>query len=100
MTSALGEMETMLAAWRDAEAKAEALRQFRDTGGEHRLRVSTDANDQVPARLLAEMMEGDGFRWFITNAIKIAEHRAAVARNGFLATASAEAVASEIGGAA
>lgn len=100
MTAALGTMEGLLAAWREAEAKAEAIRQFRDTGGEHRLRVATDTNDHVPARLLAEMMEGDGFRWFIANAIKIAEHRAAAARKAFLTAATAEGLAADFGGAA
>ena len=88
MTASIGEFESLLAAWREAEAKAEVLRQFRDAGGEHRLRVSTDLPDQVPARVLEEMMDGGGFRWLLNSAVKHAEERAAKAEQAFRFTAA------------
>lgn len=98
MTAEIGKMEGLLAGWRAAEAKAEALRQFRDTGGEHRLRISTDVTDQVPARVLEEMMDGGGFAFLICKGVQIAEKRAEAAKQEFLAEAAAGHFSSGFGG--
>ena len=88
MTAGIGEFESLLANWREAEAKAEVLRQFRDSGGEHRLRINTDLPDQIPARVLEEMMDGGGFRWLLNTAVKHAEERAEKAEKTFRVTAA------------
>lgn len=98
MTADIGKMEGLLAGWRASEARAEALRQFRDTGGEHRLRISTDIADQVPARILQATMENGGFAAVIRNCVKILESEAETAKQEFLAEAAAGHFASGFGG--
>lgn len=85
MTADLGKYEALLAEWRNKEAQAEALRQFRDSGGEHRLRISIDSDDKpVIASLMCSMMEGKGYHAILGSAVGRAEREAEAAKRAFL----------------
>lgn len=82
--SDIGTHERMLANWRNKEAQAEALRQFRDTGGQHRIRITTDNENAVIEKLIDAMMDGNGFLAIINSAVKKAENNAAEAKRDFM----------------
>ena len=88
MTNDLGTYERLVAAWRNAETKAEALRQFRTNGGQHRIRVTTDNDNAVIDNLLGAMMDGKGFAAILNSAVSRAENEAAEAKAALLGQAT------------
>lgn len=82
--SDIGTYEQLLANWRNKEAQAEALRQFRDTGGKHRIRITTDNENTVIEKLLCSMMDGQGFVAILNSAVGRAENEAKEARGRFM----------------
>jgi hypothetical protein len=92
----IGSYEKALADWRVAQAKVDALKEFRANGGEYRLRMSTDAGDTVEARLLDEMLRGSGYRQFLEQAIRVAQLSVDRAANELRTLALADAVREDI----
>lgn len=88
--------EKALADWRFAQAKVDALKEFRANGGEFRLRMSTDAGDTVEARLLDEMLRGSGYRQFLDQAIRVARMAADRAAEEMRSLALSDVVADDI----
>lgn len=73
----LDRYESLLADWREKEEHAVRLREFRDTGGEHRLRVSIVQADPVLASAAApvfeRLMKGAGWKKMVDLAVLEAE---------------------------
>ena len=85
--------ESLLADWRNAQTKVDALRAFADKGGAHRLRIETDGDHPVIIRIMDDLMQEGGYSAFLASAIKRAEHHAAKAQRAFL-----DAAVSDSGG--
>lgn len=69
--------ESLLANWREKEEHAARMREFRDTGGVHRLKVAVFQADPVLAAAAAptlnDLMKGAGWQKVVDMAVKSAE---------------------------
>lgn len=95
--------ERLLAEWRTAETRAEALRQFQANGGAYRLRITLDGEEAVPTSILDDLLRHDGYRSLLITAIRRAEAIAQDAKQAFLSEAAGDAIgidAARAGGAA
>lgn len=97
MTKALeiGTVERLLAEWREAQAVVDTLLEFRDNGGEHRLRMRTDGPESaVPGSLIERILaDHGGYKAAISFSIDRAQKEAEQARAAFLAECSGQHMA-------
>jgi len=98
MTDGIGKYEKALNAWRDAQAEADALKEFDANGGEFRLRVRIDNNDPVITGIIDQQLRGPGYRAVLNHAIKVAQSKADQAAKAFKEIAFADAMAEEFAG--
>jgi hypothetical protein len=88
----LGSYESLLNQWRDAEAKAEQVRQFFENGGAFRLRIAVINDGPVVTSIMGDflndMMRGKGFEAMAKSAINRAEQAALTARAAMLGMAA------------
>ncbi len=97
-TLEIGTAEKLLADWREAQAVVDTLLEFKETGGEHRLRMRTDGSETViPGSLVDRLLsENGGYAAVLGAAIKRAEIKAEAARKAFLAECAGQAIAEEV----
>lgn len=103
MSADRSKFERLLAEWRNAETRAEALRQFQTNGGAFRLRIVGDGEETIPTGILDELLRHEGYRVLLATAIKRADGIAADAKQAFLSEAVGDSIgidASQAGGAA
>lgn len=98
MSAARTSLERLMAEWRDADARVEALRQFQKNGGGFRLQVTSDGENFVPGNILDDLLrQGEGFHVLLRTGIKEAERKAEAAKQAFLAEAVGESIGSSVG---
>lgn len=84
MSGGIDKFESLLSAWREASAKTETLKRFRDNGGQHRLRMQTDVSvDAIVGDIMNDMMQVRGYQIVLDTAIRTAEGREAAAKAAF-----------------
>lgn len=89
--SDLARYESLLADWREKEEHAARMREFRDTGGIHRLKVAVVLADPVLASVvgpaLNDLMDGPGWAKIVEMGVRAAEKEAERARHALESTA-------------